>query len=76
MSEIKLVLDILDINEEMISVASVKNQIMKILLDRDFLKNNLLHLGNSKEDLVKDNQIMQLFIEPKFKDILVQDILI
>lgn len=44
-SEVKLILDIVDIYEEMVSIASVKNVIMGTLLDREFLKNNLLHVG-------------------------------
>ena len=40
-------MDIVDIYEEMVSIAGVKNVIMGTLLDKEFLKNNLLHLGNS-----------------------------
>jgi len=46
-SEIKLILDIVDIYQEMVHLASVKNIIMGTLLDREFLKTNLLHLGSS-----------------------------
>jgi hypothetical protein len=46
-SEIKLILDVIDIYEEMVHIASVKNLIMGTLLDKEFLKSNLLHLGNS-----------------------------
>lgn len=46
-SEIKLILDIIDIYQEMVHIASVKNVIMNTLLDKEFLKSNLLHLGNS-----------------------------
>lgn len=46
-SEVKFIMDIVDIYEEMVSIASVKNVIMGTLLDKEFLKNNLLHLGNS-----------------------------
>jgi hypothetical protein len=73
-SEIKLILDIIDIFEEMVHIASVKNIIMSTLLDREFLKNNLLHLGNSQEDLAKESQIMLLFQEPKYKDSLINDV--
>ena len=54
LSEIKLILDIIDINNEMVSVASVKNKIMGILFDKDFLKNNLIHLGSSEEEQMKE----------------------
>jgi len=46
-SEVKLILDIFDIYQEMVCIASVKNIIMNTLLDKEFLKSNLLHLGNS-----------------------------
>ena len=46
-SEVKFIMDIVDIYEEMVSIAGVKNVIMGTLLDKEFLKNNLLHLGNS-----------------------------
>ena len=46
-SEIKLIFDIIDIYEEMVHIASVKNLIMFTLLDKEFLKSNLLHLGTS-----------------------------
>jgi hypothetical protein len=46
-SEVKLILDIIDIYQEMVHIASVKNIIMSTLLDKEFLKSNLLHLGNS-----------------------------
>ncbi len=46
-SEVKLILDIIDIYQEMVCIASVKNIIMNTLLDKEFLKSNLLHLGNS-----------------------------
>jgi hypothetical protein len=46
-SEIKMILDIIDIYEEMVHMASVKHIIMGTLLDKEFLKSNLLHLGNS-----------------------------
>ena len=46
-SEIKLIFDIIDIYEEMVHIASVKNIIMGTLLDKEFLKSNLLHLGTS-----------------------------
>lgn len=49
-SELKLIFDIIDIYQEMVHIASVKNIIMGTLLDREFLKSNLLHLGNSHED--------------------------
>ncbi len=73
-SEIKLILDIIDIYQEMVHVASVKNIIMSTLLDKEFLKSNLLHLGNSQEELAKEAQIMLLFQEPKFKDSLINDV--
>jgi hypothetical protein len=44
-SEIKLILDIIDIYQEMVHFASVKSVIMSTLIDRDFLKSNLLHLS-------------------------------
>ena len=47
MSEMKLVFDIVDIYMKMVKKASVKSKIMNILLDIDFLKSNLLHLGSS-----------------------------
>ena len=47
---------------------------MGTLLEREFLKSNLLHLGNSQEDLAKESQIMLLFQEPKFKDSLINDV--
>jgi len=47
MSEAKLILDIVDIYIKMVKKASVKTKIMDILLDPDFLKSNLLHLGSS-----------------------------
>ena len=74
MSEIKLILDIVDINEEMVCVASVKSKIMNILLDKEFLKNNLLHLGSSVEEQRREEKILLLFQEPKDKDMLVNDI--
>lgn len=49
-SEVKLILDIIDIYEEMVHIASVKNVIMGTLLEKEFLKSNLLHLGHSQED--------------------------
>lgn len=58
----------------MVHIASVKNIIMGTLLDKEFLKSNLLHLGNSQEDLAKESQIMLLFQEPKFKDSLINDV--
>jgi len=58
-SEIKLVLDIIDIYQEMVHLASVKSVIMSTLIDKDFLKSNLLHL--SQDDLAKESQIMLLF---------------
>jgi hypothetical protein len=58
-SEIKLILDVIDIYQEMVHLASVKSVIMSTLIDRDFLKSNLLHL--SQEDLAKESQIMLLF---------------
>ncbi len=54
-SEIKLILGIIDIYQEMVHIASVKNIIMGTLLDKEFLKSNLLHLGNSQEDSVKES---------------------
>jgi hypothetical protein len=75
-SEIKLILDIIDIYQEMVHLASVKNVIMNTLLEKEFLKSNLLHLGNSQEDQAKEAQIMLLFLEPKFKDSLTNDVLV
>ena len=46
-SEVKLIFDIIDIYQEMVYIASVKNMIMGTLLEREFLKSNLLHLGHS-----------------------------
>jgi hypothetical protein len=54
-SEVKLILDIIDIYQEMVHLASVKNLIMQTLIDKDFLKNNLLHLSS---DTSKESQIM------------------
>lgn len=75
-SEIKLIFDIIDIYEEMVHIASVKNIIMGTLLDKEFLKSNLLHLGTSQEDQAKESLIMQLFQEAKNKDTLVNDVII
>lgn len=50
MSEVKVVQDIIDIYLKMVYKASVKNSIMGILLDKEFLKSNLLHLSSSQED--------------------------
>ena len=47
MSELKLVLDIIDIYIQLVFKASVKNRIMEILLDKEFLKSNLLYVGTS-----------------------------
>jgi hypothetical protein len=74
LSEVKFVLDIVDIYQEMVCIASIKNVIMSTLLDKEFLKNNLLHLGS--EDPNKESQIMLLFQEPKNKDSLVNDVLV
>ena len=46
-SEMKLILDIVDIYEEMVHIASVKSAIMGTLLEKEFLKTNLLHLDGS-----------------------------
>ena len=58
-SSVKLVMDIVDIYQEMVHLASVKNLIMRTLIDKEFLKSNLLHL--SQDDLAKESQIMLLF---------------
>jgi hypothetical protein len=58
-SEVKLIMDIVDIYQEMVHLASVKNVIMRTLIDKEFLKSNLLHL--SQDDLAKESQIMLLF---------------
>ena len=71
-SEIKLILDIIDIYLEMVALASVKNLIMGTLLDREFLKSNLLHNDNPAQE----SQVMLLFQEPRFKDSLVNDVLL
>lgn len=47
MSEVKLIQDIIDIYLKMVYKASVKNSILDILLEKEFLKSNLLHLGTS-----------------------------
>jgi hypothetical protein len=52
-------MDIVDIYQEMVHLASVKNVIMRTLIDKEFLKSNLLHL--SQDDLAKESQIMLLF---------------
>ena len=44
-SSVKLVMDIVDIYQEMVHLASVKNLIMQTLIDKEFLKSNLLHLS-------------------------------
>ena len=44
-SSVKLVMDIVDIYQEMVHLASVKNLIMRTLIDKEFLKSNLLHLS-------------------------------
>ena len=58
-SSVKLVMDVMDIYQEMVHLASVKNLIMRTLIDKEFLKSNLLHL--SQDDLAKESQIMLLF---------------
>ena len=63
MSEVKLILDIVDIYIQMVSAASVKNRIMHILLDKEFLKSNLLYLGSSQEETAKEQLILLLFQE-------------
>ncbi|CDW78547.1 UNKNOWN [Stylonychia lemnae] len=74
MSEAKLIFDIVDIYMKMVKKASIKTKIMDILLDIEFLKSNLLHLGTSQEEIAKEKQIMQLFKENKYKDTLIFDI--
>jgi hypothetical protein len=43
----KSILEILSIYKEFVWIASVKHKIMHIILDCDFLKSNLLHMGSS-----------------------------
>jgi hypothetical protein len=52
-SEVKFILDFIDIYQEMVHLASIKNIIMATLLDKEFLRNNLLHLGS--EDPAKES---------------------
>lgn len=52
-SEVKFVLDFIDIYQEMVHLASIKNVIMGTLLDKEFLRNNLLHLAS--EDPAKES---------------------
>ena len=40
---VKSILEIVNIYKKMFKVASVKNKIMRILLEEEFLKTNLLH---------------------------------
>lgn len=49
-------MEIINIYKKFYFLASVKNQLMKILLDREFLKSNFLHFDenedNAKEHLI------------------------
>ncbi len=47
MSELKLIYDIIDIYIQMVSIASIKNRIVGIILDKEFLKNNILYMNSS-----------------------------
>lgn len=71
-SELKLVLDVVDVYARMVFSASVKHQIMAVVLDREFMKNNLLH--SSQFDQHTEQRVFALFEESKYKDAIVSEI--
>lgn len=72
----KFILDVIGIYKEMVYIASVKNKIMRIILDKDFLKTNLLHLASQNEETEKEKKIFELFREKKKSDFLVNEIIL
>ena len=73
-SLIKLILDVINIYKEMVFMASVKQKIMRIILDKEFLKTNLLHLESANVESEKEKKILNLFKESKFEDYTLTDI--
>ena len=75
MSFIKSILEIINIYKKMFWVASVKNRIMKIILNEEFLKTNLLH-SVEYEDKGSEHEkmILLIFREKKYKDLIMSDI--
>lgn len=68
MAFFKSLVEFASIYKECVWVANVKSKIMGQILDKDFLKSNLLHLGTSLEEQEKEKKILQLFREMKHKD--------
>lgn len=58
MAFMKNLMEFASLYKECVWIASVKTKIMGQILDKEFLKGNLLHLGTSPEDLEKEKKIM------------------
>ena len=66
---IKCIIEIISLYKKFVYKASCKRWIMAILLDKEFLKGNLLHPGMN-DDEGREKRIMKIFRELKHLDVL------
>ena len=67
-------MDIATIYKEFVWLASVKSKILAITMEKEFLKNNFLHLNWMQIDSEREKKILALFSDKKDKDTVIVDI--